>query len=261
MNQFEDFGMRNAEQFINESIAIGRLGAELKKMLEKLKLALDSGSPSEARMILRDHSDLLDHLRMHAAQAWQDLETIQIKIQESSEESARRFEQEFPRIAEESGLTFCQGTMHPVYLFDRSFLELRANLRNQSCILKTRGGREQNIGIEPEIIVKEIKAQLDRLHNRNLTLDQVRSQIIHTYTELNSARKNTGGDGVRLKEFVKAYQKNHRAAVDETIIDLSNAFKNFSELKLDYIRDHEDGYQLYGFEEHGYYGFLRVEGQ
>jgi hypothetical protein len=76
-----------------------------------------------------------------------------------------------------------------------------------------------------------------------------------------SASTTAPSEGVRLKDFVKAYQKNHQTAVDETLIDISKAKKNSTEITLDFIRDHEDGYQLYGFEEHGYYGFLRLEGK
>jgi hypothetical protein len=261
MIQITEFGSSSIDEFINECISAGKIGTGLKKLFENTQKALDSGSPSEARMIINEHAPLLERLREMSNQAWMEFLTLQRKIEEQSIESTKKFENEFVRIAEEAGLTFCEGTLHPRYLIDRSFLELQVSMRNQNCILKTRGGREVCIGIEPQIIVKNVKANLERLHNRNLSVEELHVRIRKTYSELISGSTTVASEGVRLKDFVKAYQKNHQTAVDETLIDISKAKKNSTEITLDFIRDHEDGYQLYGFEEHGYYGFLRLEGQ
>ena len=49
-------------------------------------------------------------------------------------------------MVESIGIVFCEGTLHPRYIMDRGFIEVRLNTRRHCVILQTRGGREQAIG-------------------------------------------------------------------------------------------------------------------
>jgi hypothetical protein len=190
--------------------------------------------------------------------SYEELIELKNNLENESKEIAARFEREFPALAESSGIVFCQGTVHPTYFIDRSFIELKANVRNMYCVLKTRGGKEFKLGIEPIVVLREIDFHLRRLHNRELSSLELRDRVSKTYDELISKDKTLNGS-VRIKDFVKLYQKTYKTPLDETLIDLSNANREIPELKFDYIRDHQDGFQLYGLEENGYFGFLRFE--
>lgn len=246
------------EDFISESIRIGKIGQAVKKLNDDLKDCLSAGSPSSGLAFMVESSDLIEevsHIDRKAYEALMDLKNL---LESDSRKSAAQFERDFPTLAEASGIVFCQGTVHPNYFIDRSFIELKANIRNLNCVLRTRGGREFKIGIEPKVVLKEIDFHLRRLHNREISSSELRDRVSNIYNELVHKDGNLNGS-IRIKDFVKLYQKAYKTPLDETLIDLSNANRDIEELKFDYIRDHQDGFQLYGLEENGYFGFLRFE--
>lgn len=246
------------QDFISESIRIGKIGQATKKLEEELQVCLNAGSPSSGLSLLVELSDLIEEVSQIDRKAYEELNELKLKLEIESKEFAAGFEREFPALAESAGIVFCQGTVHPTYYIDRSFIELKANIRNMSCVLKTRGGKEFKLGIEPKVVLNEINFHLRRLHSRELAPSELRDRVLKIYSELTSQDSTLNGS-VRIKDFVKFYQKAYKTPLDETLIDLSNANREIPELKFDYIRDHQEGFQLYGLEENGYFGFLRIE--
>lgn len=245
--------------FIEKCLMFGKIGNATKKLQDQIQNNLNINSPSAARLNLVEQSELLEEIQRLDQATFAELKSLGDYLEGVSREHALKFEREFPDLAISEGIMFCEGTLHPNYFIDRSYLEVRVNVRNMNCIIRTRGGKEHQIGIEPHTVVAAIKFHLNRIHNREISDLELLNRIEKIYSEM-TASGTRSGEGVSIREFVKSYQKIHKCALDETIFDISRAHKRFQQLKLDYVRDHEQGYQLYGFEENGYFGFIRLEG-
>lgn len=256
--QNTNFEWNAAENFVAYSNFIGKLGNSIKRIEESVQKNLSSGSPSGALLVIQQHMEVLGVLSKHDKLAVDEIFGFRDQLRIIVDKSADEFPAGFPNAIESLGINFCEGSIHPTYILDKGFMEVRFNSRELYVQIITRGGREQIFGIEIATVVKAIQDNLERLHNRQIGTSELRDRIYKTFQDTKSNQKEDLGY-VKIRDFIKVYQKNYKCLVDESIIDLSNAYKQFEALKLDYIRDHEQGLQLYGFEDHGFYGFMRLE--
>jgi hypothetical protein len=248
--------MNATNAFTQNSIRIGKIGNALKRLQDSIINQLSIGSPSGALLTIVDNQDLLNDLRIENADAFLEIESLRSELILLATASEAEFLIRFPKMAESIGIVFCEGTLHPRYIMDRGFIEVRLNTRRLCVILQTRGGREQALGLEPEVVLDAIQQTLERLHSRSVPPSELLKRIKNTFEQSRQSKS----DGVTLREFLKNYQKNYRCLPDESIIDLSLANQQFAEIRLDFIRDHEEGFLLYGSEGSGYFGSIRIEG-
>jgi hypothetical protein len=253
--------MNATNSFTQNAIRVGKIGNALKRLQDSIANQLSIGSPSGALLVIVENQELLSDLRTENEEVFFEFESLRTSLTQIATASAADFPARFPRIAETLGLVFCEGTLHPKYLLDRGFIEVRLNARRLCVQFQTRGGREQAIGLEPEVVLDAIQKTLQRLHARTIAPAELLTRVKNTFEQTSRQSGHLGSDQVMLRDFLKNYQKNYKCLPDESIIDLSLAKQQFAEIKLDYIRDHEQGFLLYGFEENGYFGFIRIEGQ
>jgi hypothetical protein len=253
--------MNATNSFTQNAIRVGKIGNALKRLQDSIANQLSIGSPSGALLVIVENQELLSDLRTENEEVFFEFESLRTSLTQIATASAADFPARFPRIAETLGLVFCEGTLHPKYLLDRGFIEVRLNSRRLCVQFQTRGGREQAIGLEPEVVLDAIQKTLQRLHARTIAPAELLTRVKNTFEQTSRQSGQLGSDQVMLRDFLKNYQKNYKCLPDESIIDLSLAKQQFAEINLDYIRDHEQGFLLYGFEENGYFGFIRIEGQ
>ena len=253
--------MNATNSFTQNAIRVGKIGNALKRLQDSIANQLSIGSPSGALLVIVENQELLSDLRTENEEVFFEFESLRTSLTQIATASAADFPARFPRIAETLGLVFCEGTLHPKYLLDRGFIEVRLNARRLCVQFQTRGGREQAIGLEPEVVLDAIQKTLQRLHARTIAPAELLTRVKNTFEQTSRQSGQLGSDQVMLRDFLKNYQKNYKCLPDESIIDLSLAKQQFAEINLDYIRDHEQGFLLYGFEENGYFGFIRIEGQ
>lgn len=249
----------HVDNFIDQCVKIGKVGQGVRKLLEEINRYILAESPSSALGVIQDSIELLDQIAKMNPETYEEISKLKSELTNQSATYASNFEREFPNLVEAAGIQFCEGTVHPVYFIDRSFIEVKANTRSMNCLLRTRGGKEYKIGIEPKVVLAQIQNHLNRLHNREFNSQVMLERCVDVYNEILSKGGVLNGS-VKLKDFIKTYQKNYRVSLDEALIDFSNAHKEIPQLSFDYVRDHCEGFQLYGFEEYGYFGFLRIEG-
>ena len=251
--------LNSFDNFLAYSKRLGNLGSSLKNMRESMTDLLNSESSSGALYILDQHRESITELERFDKEAFSELLILREKLLASATESAMAFPVEFPKRIEALGIEFCEGTLHPLYLFDERFIELRFNAKSLTSQIKIRGGRELIVGIEVTTVVNAIQGHLARLHGRKLEMDELMNRVSNVFRSIQLGSKNIDSTSIKIKDFMKAYQKAYKCPIDEAIIDLSAAYRQFSNIKLDYIKDHEQGYLLYGFEERGYFGFMTLE--
>ena len=251
--------MNSLQSFLNFSKKLGNLGASLKNMRDSIAELMDSGSSSGALYIFNQNKESLAELERFDKDAFSELLELKEALLESATESALAFPIAFPREIESLEIEFCEGSLHPLYLFDRRFIEVRFNAKELYTQIKTRGGREQIIGVEAEIVSRAIKNHIERLHNRKLDSSELRSRVLEIFRSVHLGDKEKNSKSIRIKDFIKTYQKAYKCPLDEAIVDLSEAYRLFSNIKLDFTKDYEQGFLLYGFEERGYFGFISVE--
>jgi hypothetical protein len=247
-------------EFTQNAIRIGKIGNAVKRLQDLIMNQLSIGSPSGALLAIVDSQDLLNDLSIENADAFLEIESLRSELILLAKASEAEFLIRFPKMAESIGIVFCEGTLHPKYIMDRGFIEVRLNTRRLCVILQTRGGREQALGLEPEVVLDAIQQTLERLHSRSVPPSELLKRIKSTFEQTSEQSRQSRSDGVTLREFLKNYQKNYRCLPDESIIDLSLANQQFAEIRLDFIRDHEEGFLLYGSEGSGYFGSIRIEG-
>ena len=251
--------MNSLESFLNFSKRLGNLGASLKNMRDSIAELTNSGSSSGALYIYNQNKESIAELERFDKDAYSELLELKGVLMESATESALAFPIDFPREIESLAIEFCEGSRSPLYLFDRRFIEVRFNAKELFTQIKTRGGREQIIGVEAEIVSGAIKNHIARLHNRKLDSSELQRRVLEVFQSVQLGDKENDSKSIRIKDFIKSYQKAYKCPPDEAIVDLSEAYKLFSNIKLDFTKDYEQGFLLYGFEERGYFGFISVE--
>lgn len=251
--------MNSLDSFLIFSKKLGILGSSLKSMRDSIAVLTNSGSSSGALYVFNQNKESIAELERFDKDAYSELLGLREMLLESATESALAFPIEFPREIESLGIEICEGSLHPLYLFDRRFIEVRFNAKGLCTHIKTRGGREQIIGVEAAIVTSEIKGHIARLHNRNLDSNELRRRVLEIFRSVQLGDERKDSNSIRIKDFIKSYQKVYKCPIDEAIIDLSDAYKQFSNIKLDFTKDYEQGFLLYGFEERGYFGFISVE--
>jgi hypothetical protein len=252
--------MNATNAFTQNAIRIGKIGNAVKRLQDLIMNQLSIGSPSGALLAIVENQDLLNDLKIENVDVFLEIESLRSELILLATASEAEFLIRFPKMVESIGIVFCEGTLHPRYIMDRGFIEVRLNTRRHCVILQTRGGREQAIGLEPEVVLDAIQKTLERLHSRSVSPSELMNRIKNTYEQTSEQSRQSRSDKVTIREFLKNYQKNYKCLPDESIVDLSLAKQQFAEITLDYIRDHEEGFLLYGFEGNGYFGSIRIEG-
>ena len=259
-NSMPNVMMNETNTFTQNAIRIGKIGNAVKRLQDLVMNQLDIGSPSGALLAIVENQDLLDDLRIENAAVFLEIESLRSELIQSATLSAAEFSIRFPVMAENLGIVFCEGTLHPRYFLDKGFIEVRLDARRLCAVLRTRGGREQVLGLEPEVVLNTIQKTLERLHSRTVPPSELLERIKATFSQTSGQSRQFRSDHVTIRDFLKNYQKNYKCLPDESIVDLSLAKQQFAEITLDYIRDHEEGFLLYGFEGNGYFGSIRIEG-
>ena len=159
--------MNATNAFTQNAIRIGKIGNAVKRLQDLIMNQLNIGSPSGALLAIVENQDLLNDLKIENVDVFLEIESLRSELILLATASEAEFLIRFPKMVESIGIVFCEGTLHPRYIMDRGFIEVRLNTRRHCVILQTRGGREQAIGLEPEVVLDAIQKTLERLHSRS----------------------------------------------------------------------------------------------
>lgn len=247
------------QDFLSQSNSMAKYANSLKKVLESATMQVNEGTPSLALYTLEDNRKFLEELKEFSLPAYLEFEKLYEFVFLETAKFIAEFPITFPDEISKHGLVFSEGTQHPTYLLEKGLIELKFDSRKKIVVLKTRSGQSQILGVEARKVADFILATLKRLLDRKIETAEMRTRLQKTFQIVREKNGPSGTDHIKILEYLRTYQKIYNCLADEAIMDLSNTYRTIEILKLDYVKNHEQGILLYGFEANGYFGFMRLE--
>jgi hypothetical protein len=261
---FENAGFPSAnfpavQDFLSQSNLMAKFAISIKKILESATIQVNNGKPSLALYTLEDNRKFLEELKRFNLPAYLEFEKLYEFVFQETARFVAEFPVAFPEEVSKLGLVFSEGTQHPTYILEKGLIEVKFDSRKKIVLLKTRSGQSQILGVEAGKVADFVLLTLKRLLDRKIEIAEMRTRLQETFQVVRDKNGPSGMDHIKILEYLKTYQKIYNCLADEAIMDLSKTYKSIEILKLDYIKNHEQGILLYGFEANGYFGFMRLE--
>jgi hypothetical protein len=172
---------------------------------------------------------------------------------------------ELPEALEAAGIQLDPSARHPTYTTDGGFVSIQVDAKRYQASIASRGGTARKVPSDVATILGEVARLRERLFGDRQPV-VTRETLVNAYQ---SAREKAGpasGADVPLEDIRAALVTGkHVVALDEFNIDLGRVLAEASRtgsprIAVSNTRDINRGVLLYGMEQAGYVGYLRLEG-
>jgi hypothetical protein len=167
-----------------------------------------------------------------------------------------------PDALESAGLELDASARHPTYGLDKGFVAVGVHADQYVATISTRGGTSRREPLDPEGVAEAVVAVRRRLFGRKRPHFSS-GRLRQAYGAVVRQASPDAATDVPI-ESVRAQLASGRKPIprDEFNVDLARAVSDASggtRISLANTRDTRTGYLLYGLEEAGYIGYLRIE--
>ena len=241
-----------------------RSAQAIQRFCEALTSELMAGNHSEALRLLRAGKKPLALLRERSPDAAAAVEAIGRQLTALVQEAFGALPRSFPAAIQEAGLKLDPSSRHPRYTLCEGFLTVEFDKHRFETRVQPRDGRRTTLGTDLPVIMRHLRAEVERLFGRESDVEAVLTAIEESYAAAITAAKRHPGEAIPLKELVAELAKDRSFRSDEFNVDLSRLVRSEldgrSRIHLDHSRDSRNGILLWQLDQRGYYGYIRVGG-
>lgn len=217
---------------------------------------------------LNRSGEFLQSLSTGDDQTLEQLDQLRNSAAASARETASKFGRLFPTTARNAGLRIDPSSRHPKYTFYNGFVRLELDEKKLVAKLQSREGEEVEYGLDLELIIAALKAEISRIFERDLNPEPFLRSLHKAYTAVLRSDKLSDGTEVPIRRVSNRLGKNlSRFSTDEFNVDLARVVQSGHtsvegrQLHLNHTRNTRQGMLLHGLEQGGYVGFISFKAE
>ena len=217
---------------------------------------------------LNRSGDFLQSLKADDDQTLEQLDQLRNSAAASARETATKFGRIFPNAARSAGLQIDPSARHPKYTFYNGFIRVELDEKKLVAKIQSREGEEVEYGLDLELIIKALKAEISRIFGRELNPDSFLRSLHRAYTAVLRSDKLSEGTEVPIRRVSNRLGKNlSKFSTDEFNVDLARVVQSGTtsvegrQLHLNHTRNTRQGMLLHGLEQGGYVGFISFKAE
>jgi hypothetical protein len=169
-----------------------------------------------------------------------------------------------PEALSQRGLELDASARHPTYAMRNGFIRIEVDAKQLVGTVRTRGNKPTRVPLDVERLAEQA-VDADRRLFRRRARSVTRAKLVDAYARVLSRKRLPDGHEIALEDLRKALgTARQQVPLDEFIVDLGRtlveaAAAGTPKISLSNIRDTDRGVLLYGMEQAGYVGYLRVD--
>ena len=281
----EDPGTRASETLGSVEPAFERQTALARAETERARAALEAAHLAESfwtelvahiarneqgsvLLLLNRSEKFLESLKAGDSQILEQLDQLRNSAAASTRETAAKFGRLFPDAARRAGLRIDPSSRHPKYTFNNGFVRLELDEKRLVARLQSREGDEREYGLDLELIIAALKAEIRRIFERDLNPEPFLRSLHRAYTAVLRSDKLSEGTEVPIRRVSNRLGKNlSKFSTDEFNVDLARVVQSGKtsvegrQLHLNHTRNTRQGMLLHGLEQGGYVGFISFKAE
>lgn len=236
------------------------------KLLSELCGHLRQRKPLHAWRILTDNSEFIWDQTLSSSVMTPEELTILVKMtQDILQRIFKWYPEALERVFDSEKLPLDMTSRHPVYTFQKGFLELRIENDGIANISDSEGRLARFPG-DIKVVVEKVREELSRLFERPFDGESFLRDLWNCYCSILQEENLCEGRRVPIRQLaarVSALKKDYQ--LDEFVVDLSRLARegpvqiDGRRLELQHTRDTEQGMLLHDVDTVGYVGFILFE--
>ncbi|MBX3195842.1 MAG: hypothetical protein KF727_12190 [Microbacteriaceae bacterium] len=235
----------------------------IEQFLSKVTTAQSEGQVSEALRVLRSGSKVVAKIAIRENQAGEQVRGLERALTAQVEDNFQELVRSFPQAARDAGLALDASSRHPKYTLNERLVQVDFDKSRLEARVTTPGGRRASLGIDISVVIPYLTAVVARLAERPFDPQAFAARLEVACSIAAKASDSSGTEGsVPLKSVIDVLGDDKSFAIDEFVVDLAKLVRTSglgSRIRLDHTRDASAGVLLWGLEDRGYYGYIRVE--
>jgi len=255
--------LEEAQERVKNLKARVRESQTIEEFLSKITVAQNNGHPSEALRVIRSGPKVVAVIADRERRAGELVAELERTLTARVAEDFKDLLGSFPSAARDAGLPLDATSRHPKYTLAARLVQVDFDKSRLETRVTTPGGRKSFLGIDVPVVVTHLKSELARLNERPFEPEAFVERLRSAYAAASANTDSKGADGgVRLKAVIDEMGADKSFSLDEFVVDLSKIVQTDgvgSRIRLDHTRDSAQGLLLWGLEDRGYYGYVRVE--
>lgn len=193
------------------------------------------------------------------------LRELSAHLRPRTEEVVADLERAIPEALESAGLVLDPSARHPIYTMDSGFIALVVDEKKLVATITARGGAPSKEPLDPTAVARtavEVRDRVFRRTQRHVS----QTSLTRAYQTLKKDKKLGGSDDIPIEAIrMQLSRKGRPIPADEFNVDLAGLVRAAAEtggprITLSNTRDTRSGILLYGLEDAGYVGYLKIEG-